>query len=227
MAERLRTGCLDRSTFEASRELTPVRDLSRAHITATRDPVRVQSRLKSPYRSRGIQTPGASVYSPAHRDAREPRLPASARRRATQLDEQVHHFREQKKRIEADLLWESRKHGIVPGSGSDRMQTADGGWIRARARRTRGLPRQDNRVLKETFKGAATLILAQRNKGPLYPRHERMLAGGTKPSLARLTLARTSAATVLRSEDAEADGEVRLAFLACGGNNETTVRNRV
>ena len=53
-------------------------------------------------------------------------------------------------------------------------------------------------MLKEIFKGAATLVITQRNKGPLYPRYERMLAGGKRPSLAKLTLARTIAATVLR-----------------------------
>ncbi len=78
------------------------------------------------------------------------------------------------------------------------MQTADGGWIRARVPQTRGLSRQFNHVLKDIFKGAATLVITQRNKGPLYDRYERMLAAGTKPSLAKLTLARIVAATVLR-----------------------------
>jgi transposase len=240
LAERLRTGSLDKQIFKAPREFTLLREPSRAHITATRDLVRVQSRLKSLYRSRGVQTLGASVYSPAQRDAWEKRLPTSARRRAMQLNEQLDFFREQKKRIEADLLRESRKHkivriletapgigpiraarlvpivvtphrfrtkrqfwsycglGIVTRSSSDWVQTADGGWIRARVPQTRGLSRQYNRVLKDIFKGAATLVITQRNKSPLYPRYERMLAGGTKPSLAKLTLARIIAATVLR-----------------------------
>ncbi len=83
-------------------------------------------------------------------------------------------------------------------SSSDWVQTADGGWIRARVPQTRGLSRQYNHVLKDIFKGAATLVITQRTKGPLYPRYEKMLAGGTKPSLAKLTLARIIAATVLR-----------------------------
>ncbi len=78
------------------------------------------------------------------------------------------------------------------------METVDGGWIRARVPQTRGLSRQYNRVLKDIFKGAAILVITQRNKGPLYPRYQGMLAGGTKPSLAKLTLARILAATVLR-----------------------------
>jgi transposase len=240
LAEKLRTGSLDKRIFKAPREFTLLRELSRTHITATRDLVRVQARLKGLYRSRGIQTPGASVYSRSQRDAWEQRLPASARGRARHLYEQLDFFREQKKRVEADLLRESRKHkivriletapgigpiraarlapivvtphrfrtkrqfwsycglGIVTRSSSDWVQTADGGWIRARIPQTRGLSRQYNRVLKDIFKGAATLVITQRNKDPLYPRYERMLAGGTKPSLAKLTLARIIAATVLR-----------------------------
>jgi len=88
--------------------------------------------------------------------------------------------------------------GIMTRSSSDWVQAADGGWIRARVPQTRGLSRQYNRVLKDIFKGAAALVITQRNKGPLYPRYERMLAGGTKPSLAKLTLARIIAATVLQ-----------------------------
>ncbi len=240
LAEKLRTGSLDKRSFKAPQEFTLLWELSRAHITATRDLVRVQARLKSLYRSRGIQTPGASVYSPAQRDAWEKRLSASARGRARRLYEQLDFFREQKKGAEADLLRESRKRkivriletapgigpiraarlvpivvtphrfrtkrqfwsycglGIVTRSSSDWVQTADGGWIRARVPQTRGLSRQHNHVLKDIFKGAATGVITQRNKGPLYPRYEKMLAGGTKPSLAKLTLARIIAATVLR-----------------------------
>jgi len=61
LAEKLRTGSLDKKIFKAPQEFTLLRELSRTHITATRDLVRVQVRLKSLYRSRGISTPGASV----------------------------------------------------------------------------------------------------------------------------------------------------------------------
>jgi transposase len=240
LAEKLRNGSLDKKIFKAPQEFTLLRELSRTHITATRDRVRVQARMKSLYRSRGIPTPGASVYSSRDRDDWEKRLPASARGRAARLDEQLDFFKEQKKQIEADLLRESRKHaivriletapgigpiraarlvpivvtphrfrtkrqfwsycglGIVTRSSSDWVQTADGGWIRARVPQTRGLSRQFNHVLKDLFKGAATVVITQRNKGPLYGRYEQMLAGGTKPSLAKITLARIIAATVLR-----------------------------
>ena len=112
-AEKLRTGSLDKRIFKAPQEFTLLRELSRTHITATRDLVRVQARLKSLYRSRGILTPGASVYSARHRDEWQKQLPPSARARATRLHEQLEFLKQQKKQIEADLLRESRKHKIV------------------------------------------------------------------------------------------------------------------
>jgi hypothetical protein len=89
LAEKLRAGAIDKKIFKAAQEFTLLRELSRAHITATRDLVRVQSRPKSLYRSRGIQAPGASVYSLRHRDDWERRLPASAPGRALRLLELI------------------------------------------------------------------------------------------------------------------------------------------
>jgi transposase len=88
--------------------------------------------------------------------------------------------------------------GIVTRSSSDWVQTADGSWIKARVPQTRGLSRQHNRALKSIFKGAATTVITQRNKDPIHARYQRLLDGGTKPTLAKLSLARMIAATVLR-----------------------------
>ena len=87
---------------------------------------------------------------------------------------------------------------MVTRSSSDWVQTADGSWLKARVPQTRGLSRQYNRVLKSLFKGAATTVITQRNKDPIYARYEGLLDGGTKPTLAKLSLARMIAATVLR-----------------------------
>jgi transposase len=95
-------------------------------------------------------------------------------------------------------FWSYCGLGIVTRSSSDWVQAADGGWIQARVPQTRGLSRQHNRVLKSLFKGAATTVITQRNKDPIYARYERLLDGGTKPTLAKLSLARMIAATVLR-----------------------------
>ncbi len=95
-------------------------------------------------------------------------------------------------------FWRYCGLGIVTRSSSDWVQTADGTWIKARVPQTRGLSREYNHVLKDLFKGAATTVITQRNKDPIYSRYERLLDGGTKPTLAKLSLARMIAATVLR-----------------------------
>jgi transposase len=239
LADKLRTGSIEKRVFKAPRQFTVLRELSRIHMTLVQDVVRVQTRLKSLYRSRGIPVRGPTVYSARHRAEWQQRLPASARTRAVRLYAQLDFLREQKDQAESDLVGESRKHAIVriletaPGIGpirsarlvpivvtphrfrtkrqfwsycglgivmrssSDWVQTADGGWIRAQVPQTRGLSRQHNRVLKDIFKGAATTVITQR-KDPIYADYERLLACGTKPNLAKLTLSRTIAAIVLR-----------------------------
>jgi len=52
--------------------------------------------------------------------------------------------------------------------------------------------------LKSIFKRAATTIVTQRKKDPIHARYTRLLEGGTKPTLVKLSLARMVAATVLR-----------------------------
>jgi transposase len=75
-------------------------------------------------------------------------------------------------------FWSYCGLGIVTRSSSDWVQTADGGWIRARVPQTRGLSRQHNRVLKSLFKGAATTVITQLRKDPIHARYERLLNGG-------------------------------------------------
>ncbi len=95
-------------------------------------------------------------------------------------------------------FWSYCGLGIVTRSSSDWIQTADGDWIKGLVVQTRGLSRQHNHFLKSLFKGAATTVITQRNKDPIHARYERLLEGGTKPTLAKLSLARMIAATVLR-----------------------------
>ncbi len=45
---------------------------------------------------------------------------------------------------------------------------------------------------------SATTVITQLCKDPIHARYERLLHGGTKPTLAKLSLARMIAATVLR-----------------------------
>jgi transposase len=240
LAEKLRVGNLDKHVFKAPREFTRLRELSRIHMTLVGDVVRVQARIKSLYRSRGILVSGENVYGVRHREEWQKQLASSAQTRATRLYGHLDFLLEQKKQAEADLLREAKKHpivriletapgfgpiraarlvpivvtphrfrtkrqfwsycglGIVTRSSSDWVQTADGTWIKTRVPQTRGLSRQHNHFLKSIFKGAATTVITQRNKDPIYARYEGLLDGGTKPTLAKLSLARMIAATVLR-----------------------------
>lgn len=240
LAEKLRVGSLDKTIFKAPRQFTMLRELARTHSTITRDLVRVQARIKSIYRSRGVATPGRSVYNQHNREQWLKQLPPAARAAATRLYEHYDFLLELKEHAQAELLGESRKHrivrvletapglgpirvarlvpivitphrfrtkrqfwsycglGIVMRSSSDWVRTADGGWIRAQVQRTRGLSWQYNRMLKDIFKGAATSVILKPSTEPIYAGYKRMVESGIKPSLAKVTLARTIASIVLR-----------------------------
>jgi len=92
-------------------------------------------------------------------------------------------------------LWAYSGLAIVMRSSSDWVKTANG-WQRVNLEKTRGLNRDYNRTLKCIFKGAATTVI-QRRMQPLYDDYEKQLQHGTKPPLAKLTLARRIASTVL------------------------------
>jgi len=95
-------------------------------------------------------------------------------------------------------FWSYCGLGIVMRSSSDWVRNDDGQWLRTQVAKTRGLSRQHNHVLKATFKGAATTVIQQGKRVPIYAEYERLLEAGTKPNLAKLTLARKIAAIVLR-----------------------------
>jgi hypothetical protein len=62
--------------------------------------------------------------------------------------------------------------------------------------------------------------ITQRNKDPIHARYERLLDGGTKPTLAKLSLARIIAATVLRmwkNEEEYDPGRAGLPTQTCKG----------
>lgn len=86
---------------------------------------------------------------------------------------------------------------IVMRSSSDYVRR-DGHWIRANVAHTRGLNRNHQPLLKNVFKGAAVTVCSSKMAAhPLHQAYHRMLAAGTKPNLAKLTLARRISAAVL------------------------------
>ena len=94
-------------------------------------------------------------------------------------------------------FWSYCGLGIVMRSSSDWVRTKEGGWTRAGVQRTCGLNFNHNHVLKSIFKGAATTVIMQLDTEPLHQDYKRMTAAGTKPNLAKLTLARKIAAITL------------------------------
>jgi hypothetical protein len=76
-----------------------------------------------------------------------------------------------------------------------------------------GLNRNFNRTLKRIFKGAATTVIQRaRPEEPLYRHYQQLLEGGTKPNLARLTIARQIASITLsmwRSEEVYDPGKLK------------------
>lgn len=88
--------------------------------------------------------------------------------------------------------------GIVMRTSSDWVQTVDRRWARVPVQQTRGLTRRRHGLLKEIMKSAATTAIGPRAHNALKTKYEQLLSAGTKPNLAKLTVARKIAAIVLR-----------------------------
>jgi transposase len=240
LAERLRTGTLETCVFKQVGRFGTLRQLVRAHAMIVQDTARVQHRIKSLLRSRGLPATGKSMYNTARRAEYLAALPASARHAAELLFAQYDAVVPIRDRAHKELVAEAHRHpetrwlescpgigeiraaqiaavvveperfrtrrqfwsycglGIVMRSSADWVQTAQGKWTRAQVKQTRGLNQNHNHMLKYVFKGAATSVLQiQNSQEPLRASYERMLAGGTKPNLAKVTLARKLAAIAL------------------------------
>jgi transposase len=239
LAERLRVGAVGTRVFKESGPFRTLRELSRTHAMVVQDAVRVQNRIKSLYRSRGVAVAGKAIYTKKGRDEGLQKLPEATRQAARTLYAQYDAVSEIRAKAEQELLAEARRHPIsrilqtCPGLGpirvaqllaivvsphrfrtkrqfwsycglavmtrssSDWVRGKDGTWVRAKVPQTRGLNYNHNSTLKCVFKGAATTVVTQCETEPLRQDYERLLAAGTKPNLAKLTLARKIAATAL------------------------------
>jgi transposase len=94
-------------------------------------------------------------------------------------------------------FWSYCGLGVVMRSSSDWVRTQSGEWMKAEVKRTRGLNRNLGHTLKAIFKGAATTVIGRAEDDPIYRHDLGLLDGGTKPNLAKLTLARQIASIVL------------------------------
>lgn len=98
----------------------------------------------------------------------------------------------------ARQFWSYSGLGIVMRSSSDWVfDKKDERWMRTETAKTRGLNPRHNSTLKVIFKGAATTVVTKLTNDPLHEHYERMLKQGTKPNLAKLTIARKIAAMAL------------------------------
>ena len=92
-------------------------------------------------------------------------------------------------------FWSYCGFGIVRRTSSDWVQVKNG-WVKAPVAQTRGLNLNHNHVLKDIFKGAATTTICGKDNR-FRGAYDRLLEQGTKPNLAKLTVARKIAAAVL------------------------------
>jgi hypothetical protein len=102
LAERLRTGTIERKVFKKAGVFQTLRELSRTHAMVVQDSTRVQNRIKALYRSRGIAVAGTMVYSEKGREEYLVKLPEAAHVAALVLYAQydaVEKIRHQRRRI--------------------------------------------------------------------------------------------------------------------------------
>lgn len=92
-------------------------------------------------------------------------------------------------------FWSYCGLAVVTHSSSDWVKDLKRGWVHKEIAQTRGLNRNRNSLMKSVFKGAAMTVIRQPNS-PLAQDYSKSLEK-TKPNLARLTVARRIAATVL------------------------------
>jgi transposase len=239
LAEKLRLGAIETRVFKDHGPYRKLRELARVHLMVVCDVVRVQNRLKSFLRSRGIAVDGKTVYGETHRDGFLKKLPEGTRAAVQTVYSEYDVLAEVRNDAQKALLAEARKHPIAavlqtcPGIGpiraaqllpivvtphrfrtkrqfwsycglaivmrssADWVRDKSGAWQRAKIQTTRGLNVNHNHQLKAIFKGAAITVIMQLQDDPLYIDYKRMVDAGTKPNLARLTLARKIAAIVL------------------------------
>jgi len=109
LAERLRQGSL-RAVYHGSPHRAVLKELTRSYANLVEDTTRVMLRLKALFRARGLQTPGKSVYHPAHRAQWLTQLEdAGARSRASVLYAELDVLRQLRPQAKAAMLAEARR----------------------------------------------------------------------------------------------------------------------
>ena len=240
LAEKLRDGSVKRRVYKGIGAFGALSALSKAYRTVMTDSVRVMTRLKGVFRSRGIPTSGKEVFSLQTKEQWLKKLPSKMRPLASTYYAELEVLLKIREQALKDMVKEARKHrvfhilktipglgekrvaellpivvtpyrfpnkrmfwtyaglGVVMNSSSDWVRAPDGSWLRTNTQKTRGLNFNHNHTLKKIFKGAATTVIGQKRPGePIYQHYLSLLDNGTKPNLAKLTIARQIASVTL------------------------------
>src|SRR5882762_7430566 len=214
LAELLRLNHLS-PVYHGEHGLRSLKELVRSYLTITKDLGRVMSRVKAIYRSWGIACIGKQVYAPRHRAEWLGKISELGVRRLAEFKKHQawkqlcqipsigpiraavllgilqtpHRFRTKRQ------LWTYSGLGIETRSSADH-RSVDGQLERAKKQISiRGLNQNCNHDLKNLFKGAA--IVASSKPGPFQEFYTTLLTQGTRPEMARLTLARKIATIAL------------------------------
>lgn len=94
-------------------------------------------------------------------------------------------------------FWSYCGLAVVMRSSANWERDQRGRLVRTKIQQTRGLNQNRSAVLKDVFKGAAHQLSFQMVNHPLHLAYVRLVDGGMKPNLAKVTIARRIAAVVL------------------------------
>jgi len=163
-------------------------------------PLAVEVVVVQPERRRGTKSDAVDAWALAEEAHAYPIVgliataPGIGDVRASQIVATVitpHRFRTKRQ------FWSYCGLAVVTRSSSDWERNQNGGWIRRQRPQPRGLNPNHHPLLKEVFKGAALTVVSCMPDHPLTKNYHRLLEAGTKPPLARLTVARQLSAAVL------------------------------
>lgn len=121
LAEKLRVGAVERRVYKEQGTFGALRELCRAYNVLAADSIRVQNRIKSLFRSRGIPSSTRRVCSAGRRKEWIEELPARSQPLAETLYLEYDAPEELRERAEEAMLDEARKHAMyrilktVPG----------------------------------------------------------------------------------------------------------------
>jgi hypothetical protein len=110
LAEMLRIGSIPRRVYKQRGCFTRLMYLAKAYQALVSDDVRVQNRIKSLLRSRGVQVAGSTVYTTSGRHAHLDQLPAAACAMTNVLYRQHDQLTELRKQAQKDMITEAREH---------------------------------------------------------------------------------------------------------------------